>query len=141
MPRFDSINFMKIVLKIKLFLPKKKYKIFERWGLRSRPIAFGGWRPCPQTPDTAPHCRFLAKRLIGPQREFNYSALLLKPHAIHQWGVLESFALSSTPPPPWLRYWGYCSTLSFSVKLHYANHFLGDTLGSQKLSIERGQEH
>ena len=44
----------------------------------------------PQTPvPTAPaphiaplHCRFLATRLIGKQREFNYSAFSLKPHAI-----------------------------------------------------------
>ena len=40
MPRFNSINFDLNRLKIESFL--KKYKIFERWGLRR------------QTPETAP---------------------------------------------------------------------------------------
>ena len=50
MPRFKSINFYQIGLKLSYFA--KKYKIFERWGLR------------PQTSKTAPrNCKFLAMRL------------------------------------------------------------------------------
>ena len=51
MPRFNSINFYQNMPKIVVFA-KKKYKIFECWGLR------------PQTPVTAPpHYSFLVTRL------------------------------------------------------------------------------
>ena len=49
MPRFDNINFYQN--RPEVILPKK-YKIFERWGLRL------------QTPVTAPHCIFVATCLI-----------------------------------------------------------------------------
>ena len=72
---------------MKLFL-EKNFKIFERWGLRPQtpvppaagglapkpqplaavglaprpPLTSGGWGFRPQTPQTAPHCEFLATR-------------------------------------------------------------------------------
>ena len=94
MPRINSIIFIKIHLKIKLFLPKK-YKIFECWGSASTPYASGGWgtfrRPhlppmvgdLPPDPSIAPpHCRFLAKCL----HEEKYTACYCRPPFILAFG-------------------------------------------------------
>ena len=74
MPHINSINFYQNRPKIKLFLPKKFF--FERWGIRPphpmppvagglapTPIASGGWRIRPQTPQRPPFRRFLATGL------------------------------------------------------------------------------
>ena len=60
MPHFKSINFYQIRFKIKFFC-KKKYKIFERWGLRS------------QTPDITP----LSLQISGYAPEPNHGFALL----------------------------------------------------------------
>ena len=65
MPRFNSINFYQNRPKIKLFLPPKIYKIFERWGLR------------PQTLVTIPPFRFLATPLLLASQQ--PSAILSSP--------------------------------------------------------------
>ena len=89
-PRFKSVIFNQNSPKMKLFL-QKKGKIFETLvppaarDSASRPRASGGWGLCPQPPSlrrlgalpqdlhwppaaapkSAPHCEFLAARLIG----------------------------------------------------------------------------
>ena len=77
MPCFKSIIFfIKIALKLNYFC--KKCKIFDGWGHRQqtpvptaagsfapKPPFSGGWGLRPQTPKTAPHCEFLAIRVLS----------------------------------------------------------------------------
>ena len=50
MPRINSINFYQNRLKIKLFLPKK-YKIFERWGIRPHTLSLRWLGALPSEPN------------------------------------------------------------------------------------------
>ena len=54
MPRFKSINFYEISLKLSYFC-KKKLKFLSAGGSASRPqMASGGWGRSSRTPETAP---------------------------------------------------------------------------------------
>ena len=69
MLRVKSINFYQNSPEIELF-QRKNAKYSSAGGSAPTPPCLR--RLCPQTPKTAPHCEFLATRLISPQLFFWY---------------------------------------------------------------------
>ena len=119
MPRINSIDFYQNRPKIKIFLPKK-YKFFERWGIRPytlclrwlgalppTPIVYGVWEIRPQIPATSPrpHCRFLVTGML----EEKFTARYCRHPFILAFGFKYAWNV-------WRRRWSYLQTVYNAAK-------------------------
>ena len=106
-----ALFFIKIALKLS-YLFVKKCKILEGWGLHPQtpvPPAAGGFAPRPpvsgswglasRPPNTAPHCKFLATRLLlSTAKILSTSKRILIPSKVAQWLLYNKCIFSIASP-------------------------------------------